>query len=85
MALHVLEDLEPLFKIFYTFVCNKVRGNYRQTYGKYKGSLSRNLSTGTAPKFFGTTLSFEALEYNSYFFQNSRFTEIVFLFVYPFY
>ena len=24
--LHVLEDLEPLFKIFYTFVCKKVPG-----------------------------------------------------------
>ena len=25
-ALHALEDLEPLFKIFYTFVCEKVSG-----------------------------------------------------------
>ena len=25
-ALHALEDLEPLFKIFYTFVCKKVPG-----------------------------------------------------------
>ena len=25
-ALHVLEDLQPLFKIFYTFVCKKVPG-----------------------------------------------------------
>ena len=25
-ALHALQDLEPLFKIFYTFVCKKVPG-----------------------------------------------------------
>ena len=50
-ALHALEDLEPLFKIFYTFVCKKVPGkNYRQIYGKYKASLWRNLSTGKPHK-----------------------------------
>ena len=30
--LHVLEDLEPLFKIFYTFVCEKVQGKIADKY-----------------------------------------------------
>ena len=30
--LDVLEDLEPLFKIFYTFVCKKVPGKIRDKY-----------------------------------------------------
>ena len=31
-ALHALEDLEPLFKIFYTFVCKKVPGKITDKY-----------------------------------------------------
>ena len=31
-ALHALEHLEPLFKIFYTFVCNKVQGKITDKY-----------------------------------------------------
>ena len=31
-ALDALEDLEPLFKIFYTFVCKKVPGKIREKY-----------------------------------------------------
>ena len=27
-ALHALEDLEPLFKIFSSFVCKKVQGKF---------------------------------------------------------
>ena len=51
-VLHALEDLEPLFKIFYTFVCKKTWEYYRQIYGKSKASLGRNLSTGTPPQIF---------------------------------
>ena len=51
-----LNVLEPLFKIFYTFVCKncfscrlKFPGkNCRQIYGKSKASIWRNLSTVTA-------------------------------------
>ena len=31
-ALDELEDLEPLFKIFYRFVCKKVPGKIRDKY-----------------------------------------------------
>ena len=55
----------------------KSRENWRQIYGKSKASLWRNLSTGTPPNFFRTILCFVALVYNWYFFQNSRFTEII--------
>ena len=82
--LHALEDLlvEPLFKIFYTFACKKVREititdkymeNLKQASGEiYAQEPSVNF-------FFSTILSFVALVYNSYFFQNSRFTEIIWL------
>ena len=50
-ALHALEDLEPLLKIFSTFAGRKSRENYRQIYGKSKASLCRNLSSGTSPNF----------------------------------
>ena len=59
--LHALEVLEPLFKIFYTFVCKKSGEKYRQIYEKSKESLWRNLSTGTPPNFFRTILCFVAL------------------------
>ena len=51
--LHALEDLEPLFLNF-LYIClqESPRNNYRKIYGKSKASLSRNLSTGTPPKFF---------------------------------
>ena len=32
MVLHALEDLEPLFKIFYTFVCQKFPGKDTDKY-----------------------------------------------------
>ena len=85
-----LNVLEPLFKIFYTFVCKncfscrlKFPGkNCRQIYGKSKASIWRNLSTVTAAtKIVSRILCCVALVYNSYiyifFFQKSRFTEIV--------
>ena len=31
-ALHALEDLEPLFKIFFTFVCKKFPGKITDKY-----------------------------------------------------
>ena len=37
-ALYVLEDLKPLFKIFYTFVCKKVPG---KTTDKYMENLKQ--------------------------------------------
>ena len=53
-ALHVLEDLEPLFKIFFSFVCKEVPGtmgkNYWPIYGKSKAGRWRNLSTSTSDR-----------------------------------
>ena len=71
-ALHALKDLEPRFKFPIHLFVGKSWENYRQTYGKSKASLSRNLSTGTPAKHFRTILWFVALVYNWYFFQNSR-------------
>ena len=50
----MLEDREPLFEIFYTFVCKSESPgkNYRQIYGQSKASVRRNLSTGTRPPNF---------------------------------
>ena len=31
-ALHVLEDIEPLFFFFFTFVCEKVQGKIADKY-----------------------------------------------------
>ena len=67
-ALHALENLEPLFKFPIHLSVGKSPEIYRQTYGKSKASLWRNLSTGTPPKFFRTFLCFVALLYNWYFF-----------------
>ena len=63
-TLHTLEDLEPLFKFPIHLSLGKSRENYRQTYGKSKASLWKNLSTGTPPKFFRTILCFVALVCN---------------------
>ena len=38
MALHAPEDLEPIFKIFYTFVFKKVPGKITE---KYMGNLKQ--------------------------------------------
>ena len=51
-ALYALEDLEPLFKFPIHLSLGKSQENYRQTYGKSKASLWRNLSTGTPPHIF---------------------------------
>ena len=45
--------------------------------GKSKASLWRNLSTDTLPNFFGTILCFVALSQFIFFFQKSRFAEII--------
>ena len=53
-ALQALEDLEPLFKIFFSFVCKEVPGtmgkNYWPIYGKSKAGRWRNLSTSTSDR-----------------------------------
>ena len=61
----MLEDLETLFWIFYTFVCKKLSPgkSYWQKNGKSKAGLWRNLSSGTPPKVFSTILCFVALVY----------------------
>ena len=41
--LHVLEDLEPLFKIFYTFVCKKVLGIITDKYMENLRQASREI------------------------------------------
>ena len=50
----MLEDLEPLFKIFFSFVCMEVPGttgkNYWPICGKSKGSRWRHLSTSTSDR-----------------------------------
>ena len=75
----MLEDLEPLFWIFYTFVCNKVPGKVTDKYMEnLKQASGEILSSGTPQKYFSTILCFVALVYKSFFFQNSRFTEIRF-------
>ena len=61
--------------VIFLYIC---RGkNQRQIYGKSKASLQGNFRTGMPRKFFSTILCFVALVNNSYFFQNSRFTEII--------
>ena len=76
---HALEDLEPLFKIFYkNFVCEKVLGKITDKYmEKSKTSFWRNLSTDTPPNFFSKILCYVASVYNLYFFQESRYAEII--------
>ena len=50
----MLEDLEPLFKIFFSFVCKEVPEtmgkNYWPIYGKSKAGRWRNLSTSTSDR-----------------------------------
>ena len=70
-TLHALEDLEPLFKILYTFVSKKVPGKITdkcmENLKHAKASLWRNVGTGRPPNFFSTILCFVALAYESYF------------------
>ena len=68
-ALHVLEDLEPLFLNFRYICLQESSGrNYRQIYGKPKAILWRNLRTGTPPKCFSAILCLVALVYIDIFF-----------------
>ena len=46
-------------------------------HGKSEASLWRNLSTDTLPNFFSTILCFVALLQFIFFFQKSRFAEII--------
>ena len=53
-------------------------GNFnRQMYRKFKKKILGPLAHVTPPNFFSRILKSKALVYNSYFFQSSRFTEII--------
>ena len=62
-----LYALEPLFKIFFA---DKYVENLKQASGEI-------LAQQRPPKFDSKILCYVALVYSSYFFQNSRFTEII--------
>ena len=51
-ALHALEDLEPLFKIFYTFVCKKVPGKLQTNIWKIYSKPLEKFKHRYAPKMF---------------------------------
>ena len=51
-ALHALEDLEPLFKIFYRFVCKKVPGKITDKYLENLSKPLENFKHRYGPKFF---------------------------------
>ena len=51
-ALHALEDLEPLFKIFYRFVCKKVPGKITDKYLENLCKPFENFKHRYGPKFF---------------------------------
>ena len=63
-ALHALEDLEPLLKIFYTFVCMKVPGKLQTNVWKIQSKPLEKFKQGKPAKFFRTILCFVALVYN---------------------
>ena len=51
-ALHGLEDLGPLFKIFYRFVCKKVPGKITDKYLENLSKPLENFKHRYGPKFF---------------------------------
>ena len=51
-ALHALEDLGPLFKIFYTFVCKKVPGEIRDKCMENLEQVSAEIYTQVRPPNF---------------------------------
>ena len=52
MGLNALEDLEPLFKIFYTFVCKKVPGKIKDKYMENLKQASGEILGQVRPKNF---------------------------------
>ena len=79
-----LHALEPLYTIFYTLVCKNVSSCWLKFSGKIVNKYMENLRQTSGEiwaqlqpqKFASRILCCVALSYNSYFFQNSRFTEI---------
>ena len=63
----------------FPFICLQFfLGNfYKQMYRKFKIKVLGSLAHVTPSIFFSSVLKSEALVYNSYFFQSSRFTEII--------
>ena len=51
-ALHGVEDLEPLFKIFYTFVSKKVPGKIKDKYMENLKQASGEILGQVRPKNF---------------------------------
>ena len=52
IALHALEDLEPIFKIFYIFVCKKVPGKITDKYMENLKQASEEIEAQVRPKNF---------------------------------
>ena len=72
-ALHALEDL----KTFFTFFCKNFPGKITDKYiENLKQAFGEILAQERPQKFVSKILCCVALVYNSYFFQNSRFTEV---------
>ena len=65
------KTLNQFLKFSIHLFMRKSREDYRQTFGKSKASLQRNLITSTPPKFFRTILCIVALVYNLYFFRKA--------------
>ena len=72
-SLHALEDLEPLLKILYTFVCKKVSGKITDKCMENLKEASGEILARFDPEFFRTILCFVALVYKSYFFSEQTF------------
>ena len=78
-----LHALEPLYTIFYTLVCKNVSSCWLKFSGKIVNKYMENLRQTSGEiwaqlqpqKFASRILCCVALSYNSYFFQNSRFTK----------
>ena len=52
MALHALEDLQPLFQIFYAFVCKKVPGKIADKYMDNLKQASGEIQAQVRPQTF---------------------------------
>ena len=76
-AFHSLEDLEPPFFKFSKHSSVRKSGEKLQTNIWKISSKLEKFKHGYAPKIFSTILCLVALVYDSYFFQKSRFTEII--------
>ena len=51
-TLDALEDLEPLFEIFYTFVCKESAGKITDKYMENLKQASRQIQAQTRPQSF---------------------------------